>query len=522
MSMVFLLLALVCATATSDFEAIGKAYTDAVFSEIHAVYSEASSHPLMTTNLSDTPDAFGSTSAFVHLFEWSWSDIALECEQWLGPKGFTAVQISPPNDHMQGPTWWTRYQPVTYELVSRSGDAEAFADMVTRCKKVGVGIYADSVINHIAAGSGTSITGKQYGNRATPIYSQSEMHNTGDLNSNCQVNNYQDKHNVQYCDLSGLPDLCTSCASVQKKIVDYVNHMHAIGISGIRIDAAKHQDAGELGQITKQLPSDLFIFGEVISGAGEAVKPDMYVGIGHVTEFQYGRTLASNFLNDGKLQYLQSFGQAWGFLNTKDAVVFIDNHDTQRSDPQLTYKNGKIYELATIFMLAHPYGYPKVMSSYYFDNHDQGPPGTSVHTGGNVNCGGDPTSLQGRLNVTGNAPWVCEHRWTSVANMVAWRKSAGNNWVSAFQAPGGDTIAFCRGSNACIALNRQASATWNVKLKFSIPAGRYCDVIRSDDASSCPVVSVDADGSVNLQVPPMGAVAIHIGKKLNQEVHVIV
>lgn len=24
---------------------------------------------------------------FVHLFEWSWSDVAIECEQWLGPKG---------------------------------------------------------------------------------------------------------------------------------------------------------------------------------------------------------------------------------------------------------------------------------------------------------------------------------------------------------------------------------------------------------------------------------------------------
>lgn len=474
------------------------------------------------TDTKDTPDAFGSTSAFVHLFEWSWSDVALECEQFLGPKGFTAVQISPPNDHMQGGQWWTRYQPVTYELVSRSGDEKAFADMVKRCKAVGVGIYADAVINHIASGSGTSVTGKQYSNRATPIYSQSEMHNTGDLNSNCQINNYADMHNVQYCDLSGLPDLCTECSSVQKKIADYINHMHELGISGIRIDAAKHQNVGDLGQILKQVPSDLFVFQEVISGAGEAVKPSMYVGLGHVTEFQYGRTLAPNFIDDGKLEYLNSFGQSWGFLQSKDAVVFIDNHDTQRSAPTLTYKNGKIYELATIFMLAHPYGYPKVMSSYYFDNHDQGPPGTPVHNGNNVNCGGPPSSLRVSLNATGGTPWVCEHRWTPVANMVAWRKNAGNNWVSEFQAPGGDTIAFCRGSNACIALNRQGSATWNVKLHFSLPAGRYCNIIQSDDVSSCSAVTVNADGSVNLQVPPMSAVALHIGKKLSEKTEVIV
>ena len=39
--------------------------------------------------------------AFVHLFEWSWGDIAVECETFLGPKGYKAVQVSPPNEHIQ-------------------------------------------------------------------------------------------------------------------------------------------------------------------------------------------------------------------------------------------------------------------------------------------------------------------------------------------------------------------------------------------------------------------------------------
>ena len=29
----------------------------------------------------------------VHLFNWKWSNIADECERWLGPKGFCAVQV---------------------------------------------------------------------------------------------------------------------------------------------------------------------------------------------------------------------------------------------------------------------------------------------------------------------------------------------------------------------------------------------------------------------------------------------
>jgi len=456
--------------------------------------------PSPSPTTSDAKNPKAGQDAFVHLFEWSWSDVALECEQFLGPKGFTAVQISPPNEHISGDAWWTRYQPVTYELVSRSGDANAFADMVKRCNAAGVGIYADAVINHIAAGSGTSIAGKSYGNRATPIYSANDMHhNDGNTGSNCQVSDYSNKYNVQHCDLVGLPDLCTSCDYVQKTVSGYLNDMSDIGIAGFRVDAAKHQDAGELGQLLSRADNSLFRFHEVISGNNEAVTPQMYTSIGEVTEFSYFRQLAPNFLDEGKLQYLENFGESWGLIASSSAVVFMDNHDTQRGEAPLTYKNGNLYELANIFMLAHPYGYPKIMSSYYFDNHDQGPPSSSVHNGGNVACG------------NGN-PWVCEHRWTGVANMVAWRKSAGTSSVEKFQKPSGNTVAFCRGGAACVALNR-GGGEWSASVTFSVPAGSYCNVIVSDDVSSCPKVVVKSDGSASFQVPATGAVAVHVGKK---------
>jgi len=40
-------------------------------------------HPLNVTS----PPAPKSGATFVHLFEWSWDDVAQECEDWLGPKG---------------------------------------------------------------------------------------------------------------------------------------------------------------------------------------------------------------------------------------------------------------------------------------------------------------------------------------------------------------------------------------------------------------------------------------------------
>jgi alpha-amylase len=412
--------------------------------------------------------------------------------------------------------------------------------MVQRCKKVGVGIYADAVINHIASthptfGELTSFAGEKFGHRWSSIYSKNDMHHDeDDLDRNCDITDYRSKHNVQYCDLFWLPDLCHSCEKVQKTIADYINYMGEIGIDGFRIDAAKHIDAGELAQVLSRVNKDLYFFQEVIPGLGEAVTLEMYTHLGQVTDFRYALWLSPSIAREGNLQYLDSFGEAWGMLKSKDAVVFIDNHDTQRSEAELTYKNGKLYEIANIFMLAHPYGYPKVMSSYYFDEFGTGPPlHQPVHSGEFVNCGVNPLSweparesdMRHHFHPTHNpehpdyhehhpdgAAWVCEHRWTAIANMVAWRKSAESSDVTHFAKHGSNTISFCRGSAACVVLNR-GSDTWEASLNFSVPAGEYCNVIQSDDTSSCPSIVVNADGSAKHQVPSIGAIAIHIGKK---------
>ena len=51
-------------------------------------------------------------TAVVHLFEWRWDDIARECENFLGPKGFAAVQVSPPNEHRVVAQWESGRPPL--------------------------------------------------------------------------------------------------------------------------------------------------------------------------------------------------------------------------------------------------------------------------------------------------------------------------------------------------------------------------------------------------------------------------
>eukprot|EP00913_Durusdinium_trenchii_P003567 g3299.t1 len=367
----------------------------------------------------------GRKEVFVHLFEWSWED-----------------------EHIQGTPWWTRYQPVTYNLTSRSGDEQAFAQMVQRCRGAGVKIYVDAVLNHCAASTGTSITGSSYGPRKTPIFEPKDFHHTGnDLTSNCGVSDFSDIHNVQYCDLQGLPDLCTDCEVVQDKMAAYLSHLVELGVAGVRLDAAKHIPRDDLAKIF----------------AKDVVSEDLYLDVADVTEFNYYLQLDPMIADSGQMFALESFGQS-GLLSGGKTVVFIDNHDTQRSQDvnaaKLTYKSGKLYLLATAFMLAHPYGYPQVMSSFHFTEYDQGrrPPSVPVHSESDVHCG----EFQ---------PWVCEHRWVGIANMVAWRKISAELPITHFTALGEDTISFCRGEVACVAFNRQESDDWDVELTFPLAPG---------------------------------------------------
>lgn len=40
------------------------------------------------------PNTKSGRTSIVHLFEWRWADIALECERYLAPNGFGGVQVS--------------------------------------------------------------------------------------------------------------------------------------------------------------------------------------------------------------------------------------------------------------------------------------------------------------------------------------------------------------------------------------------------------------------------------------------
>merc|ERR1712110_1328278 len=143
-------------------------------------------------------NCYDKKQAIVHLFEWHWDWIADECEKVLGPKGFCGVQVSPPMEHIQGGQWWTRYQPVSYKLESRSGNRGQFESMVQRCNAAGVIVIVDAVINHMTghggSGQGTGGSGYNGGNLDYPgvPFGGGDFHQPY-----CEINNYQNVDEVR-------------------------------------------------------------------------------------------------------------------------------------------------------------------------------------------------------------------------------------------------------------------------------------------------------------------------------------
>jgi len=426
-------------------------------------------------------------TAFVHLFEWSWNDIATECEQYLGPKGFAAVQVSPPQKSIIRSEWWSRYQPLSYEITGRGGSRAEFQAMVQRCAAAGVDIYVDAVINHMAALD-----------RVYPEvpYGVNDFHN-------CRTPiDFNNRFQVQFCDLVGLNDLATETDYVRGQIAAYMNDLISLGVRGFRIDAAKHMPVQDIAAIKARLNEDVYIFQEVIGAPGEPIQPFEYVGVANVTEFNFERTLGFYFKGRGPLRDLRGIGSFDGWLNSSDAVVFVSNHDDQRqhTDSTLTYlDSNELYELGEIFALAYPYGYPKVMSSYFFNDENQGPPANGANSGDG--CG---------IN------WVCEHRWQGIANMVGFRNATiGEFRVTDWWDNGNNQIAFGRGGLGFVAINREDNQSLNQTLQTGMPAGFYCDIVNGDFNSvdktcSGPVIQVAANGTANFNVNSIAASAIHV------------
>ncbi|MBB2893776.1 carbohydrate-binding module family 20 domain-containing protein [Flexivirga oryzae] len=433
------------------------------------------------------------------LFQWPWKSVARECTDSLGPDGYGYVQVSPPTDEPRlQDQWWTSYQPVSYNLNGKEGTRQEFAAMVQTCNDAGVKVIVDTIVNHMTgtgSAGATSIAGESFSKYNYPgLYSDNDFHS-------CRhdITDWSNKSEVQNCELVGLADLDTGSDYVRGKIAGYMNDLLSLGVSGFRIDAAKHVNNADLQAIKAKLTDpNVYWAQEVISDS--TVPASDYYATGDVHDFAYASQLKSQF-GSGQIKNLESFGTSWGILPSEHASVFVSNHDTERNGTTLSYKDGAAYTLANTFMLAFPDGSPSIQSGYSFTNTDAGP---AVDSTGHVEDA-----------VCGENGWLCVHSEQPIAGMVGFHNAVGDSAVNNWWDDGNNQIAFGRGDKGFVVINHEDGALTHT-FQTSLPAGTYCDVVSTDPASdtcdSSHAVTVGADGTFTATVPAQSALAIDVAK----------
>jgi alpha-amylase len=458
-----------------------------------------------------------SHDVIANLWEWNWRSVAAECAYVLGPSGYGGVQVAPPTDSLSRTVtdpdnpvlhpWWDVYQPASYSLDSRLGTTAQFKAMVSTCRKAGVRVYVDAVLNHMTGQGSVSYSGRSFSHYSyLGLYGPGDFHaGSGDCPSTSGgIENYNDPQQVWTCELLGLADLRTDSPAVRKKLAAYLNTLIGYGVSGFRVDAAKHIGEDDLRAIRSMLHRTVdgdrpYFALEVIPGGPGVLTPQAFTRAGTPLGFDFAYQVKNAFKSYttpgvGAISSLRVFGEDAGLLPSTKTLVFVQNHDTERGTDTLSYKDGKTNVIAHQFMLAYGYGRPQVYSAFSFTNRYDSPPATAAGFVTNTDC------------ATG---WVCVDRYQAVVNLVRFHNYVGSAPLRHWYDDRANLIAFSRGSRGWIAINnadRPVTRTFRTGLR----KGTYCDVSHGTYRSgtcSGPTVRVDSRGRARVTVPAKEAVA---------------
>jgi alpha-amylase len=462
-----------------------------------------------------------------NLFEWNWTSVAKECTKVLGPAGFGGVQVAPPQDSVKRTKlgdgsdtilhpWWEVYQPVDYYLTGRMGSEAEFRSMVKTCRQAGVKVYVDAVINHMTGQGDTSYGGRSFERYAYPnlgvnhnaSYVNSDFHKySGDCPSaSGGIEDYNNLAQVRYCELVGLADLRTDTTKVRRTLSAYLNKLIGYGVSGFRVDAAKHIGQPDLDAIYSRLHNTvdgtrpLWAL-EVFGGGPGILSPQAFTSSGMVLGLDGVKQIRDAFnsypdAHVGSIATLKVFGADSGLTPGSKTVSFVQNHDTERNGDALNYKIGARNILATEWLLASGYGTPQVYASFTWNTADDSPPSTPDGMITNTKCN--------------SSAWSCTDRNAGVIGMVGWYNYVGKAKRAHWWDDGGNQIAFSRGSKGWVAFNNDPSAK-KISVQTGLPAGTYCDVLhgkKSGRTCTGPTVKVRPGGKVSVSVGATDAVAI--------------
>jgi len=240
--------------------------------------------------------------------------------------GFDAIWISPVVDNIE-PGYHGYWARNWEKINSHFGSEDDLKSLVNTAHSKGVAVMVDVVANH----SGP------IGDDFSQIY---PLNKSEHYHSDCQINNWGDAHEVEYCRLADLPDINQDNSYVRQYLKDWIkNLVNTYGFDGIRIDTipeVKGDFWSEYGQA-----AGVFQMGECFNGDPSYVAPYQNNLTGLFNYPMY-YTIKDVF-GSGKSMYgiKNRFSEEDGKFKDVDALgIFVDNHDNARFQNQFHNDSG--------------------------------------------------------------------------------------------------------------------------------------------------------------------------------------
>lgn len=281
----------------------------------------------------------------LHAFNWSYDTIKENLPD-IAAAGYSAVQTSPvqqPKDYDVTYTkveeqWWKLYQPLGFSIATNSwlGSSAELKLLCNEADKYGIKIIVDIVANHLANDDTNSGLCKDVADYEKSIYEdyKTYFHEYIAFNENTVQGVVQG--NV------GKPDLNTSNAFVQSRVIALLKKCIDCGVDGFRFDCAKNIETENdgyyasdfwgnvIGTATSYAKSskkiDLYCYGEILDTPGQDREYSDYVKYMSVTDNVTSDKVTA-YIADGKALEAAETGYNCG-LEGKKIVLWAESYST--------------------------------------------------------------------------------------------------------------------------------------------------------------------------------------------------
>ncbi|HEY0080409.1 MAG TPA: alpha-amylase family glycosyl hydrolase [Pyrinomonadaceae bacterium] len=400
---------------------------------------------------------------------------------YLAGMGVTAIWISPPVDNLNAnipdangnPTAsYHGYQARDFKRIEEhSADTNnawtTFDNFVIAAHQNGIKVIVDFAPNHSTQDNAGEF-GALYNNG---VFMGNFTNDTnGYFHHNGNIQNWDDRYQVQYYTLFNLADLNQEHPAIDAYMKDTAKLFQQHGVDGFRIDAIKHITWGWQYSLANSIYTygDSFLFGEWYqSGTSDPLYRDSYKytnksGIS-MLDFPLNTAIRNVFGSNANFSEIDTVltQEANNFTWDEDLVTFVDNHDMTRF-LSLLNNNNRLHEALAFILTSR--GIPCI---YY---------GTEQYLHNDTAGGGDPYNRP-MMNAfsTNTTAYTLTNRLSTLRrnNPAIGYGTTQQRWIN------NDVYIYERkffDNVVLVAINKNETASYNITgLNTSLPAGAYSD-----------------------------------------------